>query len=319
MNARLRHALVGLFYSALIVSLAWYLTTIDWERLMAIRIDPVYLSVGTIVALVPLFGYVWAWGVILTSIGAPVRVSTTLILVYARAWLGRYIPGKAPWILGKIYFASREGIPKSKLAVSSLLEAALQVVAALAISVALLLFDRRLDALGWQTSVLLVVVFIGCVVAVVPSVFNALLRIGFRLLRRQLQTVDHVTWNTIASAGSLYVGISLVSGFGTFFVAKAIDADLDWGSAVYVAGAGILAGALGMLAVFAPSGLGVRDGVILVLLSMVMSTELAFAVTVVSRLWSVVVDALFVAIAWFIARLGADRGPVTPSVSVGED
>ncbi len=292
---------------ALIASLAWYLTTVDWAEIAALRLEPLWLVVGTVIAVVPLFGYVLVWVIILRSIGADVRFDSEVLSVYARAWLGRYIPGKAPWILGKIYFASRRGIPTGKLAVSSLLEAALQVVAAVAVSVAVLLVDRRLAEVGWQITAMLWIALAVSVLAVAPPVFNALLRVGARVLRRELASADRIGWRSLGTSSAVYVVLSVVSGSGLFFIARSINPDLGWNELPYVAASGILAGAIGMLAIFAPSGLGVRDGILLAMLTVVMSPEEALAVTIVSRLWSVVVDAIFVAVAAVIAGFGSRR------------
>jgi len=54
---------------------------------------------------------------------------------------------------------------------------------------------------------------------------------------------------------------------------------------------------LSMLAVFAPAGLGVREGIQLTMLLLVMSPEQALVATVLMRVWSIVTDALFAALA----------------------
>jgi uncharacterized membrane protein YbhN (UPF0104 family) len=58
-----------------------------------------------------------------------------------------------------------------------------------------------------------------------------------------------------------------------------------------------------MIAVFAPSGLGVRDGIQLVLLSLIFPNEIALAITIFSRLWSAAVDVLFYLVAELTYRL----------------
>ena len=62
------------------------------------------------------------------------------------------------------------------------------------------------------------------------------------------------------------------------------------------------AGAVGMLAVFAPSGLGVREGVQLLLLSRIMPTETAVALAVLGRLWSTAIDVAFYALTQAVGR-----------------
>jgi uncharacterized membrane protein YbhN (UPF0104 family) len=65
---------------------------------------------------------------------------------------------------------------------------------------------------------------------------------------------------------------------------------------LFVMGADTLAGAIGMIVIFAPSGIGVREGIQLTLLSLIMPKELALIITVVTRLWNVLVDLLFFAL-----------------------
>ncbi|MDQ3065383.1 MAG: hypothetical protein M3Q36_03890, partial [bacterium] len=67
--------------------------------------------------------------------------------------------------------------------------------------------------------------------------------------------------------------------------------------ALFIMGVGNIAGAISMLAIFAPSGLGVREGVQLTLLSLIMPTELALLVTITTRLWGVAMDVIFFGIA----------------------
>ncbi len=73
-------------------------------------------------------------------------------------------------------------------------------------------------------------------------------------------------------------------------------------------GAASLAGAASMLAIFAPSGIGVREGIQLVLFSLIMPKELALAVTIITRLWSVGMDFVF----FGLSRLIAGKAVTTP-------
>ncbi|MEJ0072835.1 MAG: lysylphosphatidylglycerol synthase domain-containing protein [Candidatus Saccharibacteria bacterium] len=171
--------------------------------------------------------------------------------------MGRYIPGTAPWILGKIYFASKHGISKQKLAVSSLLEGGLQIVTMLVFSLALLIFDKRLDVLGDGFKLLMVLVAIAGIVILIPSVFNRLVSKAYRLLRHKILPAEHLaTSQTIIRGTALYLVDALINGVALFFIAKAVDPSLAYSNMVFAMGAASLAGAASMLAVFAPGGLG---------------------------------------------------------------
>jgi hypothetical protein len=73
-----------------------------------------------------------------------------------------------------------------------------------------------------------------------------------------------------------------------------------------------LAGAVGILSIFAPSGLGVRESVQLLLLPLVMPAEVGLVVTIAARLWSIAVDVAFYA----ITRVGTGAVP-TPESATG--
>src|SRR5690606_15773151 len=104
--------------------------------------------IATLLAMAFRYWGAFIWLAILRTLGATrLRQNLSQLLhVYAKSWLGRYIPGTAPWILGKIYFASKLGVSKNKLAVSSLLEGGLQIIVTLVIAVGILLLDPKVDS-----------------------------------------------------------------------------------------------------------------------------------------------------------------------------
>src|SRR5690606_3920237 len=128
--------LPSLFYISIVVFLFLYLRSIDFSKLKGIEVAWQYLLLSGVFMLIARYIGVFVWMNILKNLGAKNLKESTpqLTYVYAKSWLGRYIPGTAPWILGKIYFASKLGVSKNKLAVSSLLEGALQIVVVIALS-----------------------------------------------------------------------------------------------------------------------------------------------------------------------------------------
>ena len=287
------------FYGLLLVFLVLYLRSIDYSKLADISISWPYVLIATAFALAFRYWGAFIWVVLLHSLGAAtVRLNRTLVYIYAKSWLGRYIPGTAPWILGKIYFASQQGISKNKLAVSSLLEGALQIIVQFLFALALLAFDPRLDIISGQIKLLILVAIVGCVVALIPAVFNKLVATAYQLIKKKTFAREHyASGRTIGKGFGLYVIGALLSSLSLFFIAKAVYPALGYDQLLFVMGVGTLSGAVSMVAIFAPSGLGVREGIQLALLSLIMPTEYALVITVVTRLWSILVDMLFFAAA----------------------
>ncbi len=290
-----------LFYAAIVVAFGWFLASVDWASLSEIEPAWGWLLAATALALGFRYLGVFVWRVVLTRLGAgtlpPFRV---LADIYAKAWLARYIPGTVPWIAGKIYLAAAHGISKSRLAVSTLVEAAAQVVAVGAVSLALLAIDPRV---GEISPTLRIVVAIGALagfVAMSPPVFNRILAFGFRVLKRG--TAVAVGWPVVRDSLALYGGGALVSGLAYAFLMRSVVPDVGVTDLVFLVGAFGFAGVVGTLTPLVPSGLGTRDATQLVLLLVILPAPTAALVVLLSRVWSAAVDVLFWAVAVVAAR-----------------
>lgn len=311
----LRRGVPVLFYVLLAVFLFLYVRSVDWGQLAGIRWNWWSVAVATAISLGFRYWGVGIWFYLLRRLGATGLEGSGVALtaVYAKSWMGRYIPGAATWIIGKVYFASRHGVSRARLGVSGLLEGGLQIAATLALALVLLLVDPRTHALDPWIVVLMVVAFVGCVVCLVPRVFVLLVSTALRILRRQPLDEDVTPGiGTVLGGAGLYVVGALFSGTAYYFITLAVYPALHPADAAFVIGAASMASAISMLAVFAPGGLGVREGVQALLLGLVMPAPIALVVVVVTRVWSLAVDALFLLCAlaptWFGRRRAEERG-----------
>jgi uncharacterized membrane protein YbhN (UPF0104 family) len=138
----------------------------------------------------------------------------------------------------------------------------------------------------------------------VPPVFNRIVSVAYRLLRHKVLDKEHLASGGTILKGVLLYGIGgLVNGVSFFFIAKAVDPSLSYHNMTFVMATGNLATAASMLAIFAPSGIGVREGIQLVLLSAIMPKELALLVTITTRLWGVVMDIIFFGVSRLLSGL----------------
>jgi uncharacterized membrane protein YbhN (UPF0104 family) len=303
----------GVFYVLLVAFLVFYLRSLDWAQIRNAHFIWGYVLIASLFGLITRYWQVFIWFVLLKGLGAQGLGHSRwqLIYVYAKSWMGRYIPGTAPWILGKIYFASKHGIPKNKLAVSSLLEGALQVTVVMALAFLMLLFDRRLNVVKIDTKLLMAAVLAGCIIAILPPVFNRLMAFAYRLIKHQPLGAENVASSTTILKGvGLYAVGGLLNGLSLFFIAKGVYPSLSYHDLLFVMGVGNLASAASMLAIFAPSGLGVREGIQLVLLSIIMPKEFALLVTVITRLWGVAMDFVFFGLSKWLTKTGNTPSPL---------
>lgn len=292
-------------YGLIAIFLIRYLRTLDYDRIRDLSISYKWAIVATAVSLAFRYWGVFIWRVILSTLGAvDLPRFTILALVYAKAWLGRYVPGTVTWIAGKVFLASSHGISRRRLLVASVLEGAMHVIAILAISLVFLGIDERLDVVPTPARLTLLALGLALSVVLIPRVFNRLTVLMLRVTRRENLAPGDLTINgrTVANAFGLYGIGYFISGASHFFWARAIY-PLGFDDFFFTVAAFNIAGAIGILSIVTPSGLGVREGVLLVLLPVIMPKEAALVLTASSRLWSVVVDLLFVAIAQSFERI----------------
>lgn len=301
-----------LFIALIVIFFALYLSDIDYSRISGIEPSWLWLTMASLIALAFRYLGVFVWRRILLDLGAQkVPRFRTLSSIYAKAWMGRYVPGKVTWIAGKVYLASSQGISKSRLAVASTLEAVVQVVALTTVSLLLVGLDVRTAVIWPEVKILLVLFAVVMIVLLHPRIFNWMIQFVYRTVARKPAHPElQSNKKSVYSSFILYSIGTFVSGASYFFLVFSLVEGASWQLFFYIVGTYGLAGAIGMAIPLLPSGLGVRDGVQLVLLSAVFSKEISLVLVVYSRLWSSLIDVLFYVIA---EMLDGKKNQVRPS------
>jgi uncharacterized membrane protein YbhN (UPF0104 family) len=290
------------FYALAAIFLFIFAQSLDLESFAIISPNPIWLGAATAIGLATRFLFARIWLFFLNQSGSLSKFETgELYLVYAKSWLGRYIPGSVTWVIGKVVFAAKLGIAKSRLAISSFLEAVLQLLTVLLTATLLLVLDPRTASFAGQWIWALLAVAVVGIVFVLPPVFRFWVGRIYRLIRKaELDKALIPGAKPLLQGFFLFVLSSLASGLALFFVALATVPDLGFGELLFILAASNLASAISMVAVFAPAGIGVREAVQIAALSVVMSPEQALAVALGMRVMSLVWDLLFAVTARFM-------------------
>jgi uncharacterized membrane protein YbhN (UPF0104 family) len=309
---RTRRTLVALLKVALTVLVSVFIVRsvgIDLEALRTMEAggwSPAPLPlVGSVLVL--LLGYAWSatlWGRMVRELGGPSLPRRTSVPLFLVANLGRYVPGKVLQIAGLTFLARERGVPPGIAAGAAVLGQAVAILGATLVGVAAFLspaLPASIRIWGW-IGLGLVGVFVAA--TSVPGILTRLERIAFALARRvrrmkpggeeEVHARDSadpplvprnfgvrwtllyaMNWGLYATAfWLLFVGLQ---GFTPFlYVAPAFAAS-------YVGG---------YLALFAPAGIGVREGLLVAFLAPVMEAEPALALAVVTRIWSTAVEVI---------------------------
>ncbi len=285
------------FYAAFLIFLTHYLQGLDFSKMASLKLAPVYLLFALPIALLVRFMLSMAWMLLIKQYGENVNSYLKLNYVYAKAWLGKYIPGKVAWIAGKVYFAAEQGISKKILAVTTVIEAGIQMMTALGVAFLFLLLSGQFSEIDFRLVIFSAISFVAILLLFIPPIFNYCVSTALLIIRgKQLSEDLKLRVAPFFQINGLYALTHALGGIPFFCLIKAIYPELELNSFFYLGAVSLLSGVIGTLAIFAPSGLGVREGVQLLLLTLVLPKEIVVLAVLVSRIWSVMLDLLFYAI-----------------------
>jgi uncharacterized membrane protein YbhN (UPF0104 family) len=102
-----------------------------------------------------------------------------------------------------------------------------------------------------------------------------------------------------------YCGTWLIGGFAVYFMLRSVGAEVGLETIPYLGGVSAVGAIVAVLAVFAPSGLGVREATMYGLLLALTTSGPALGVTVINRLVITLVEVILFAVgivSWRFAR-----------------
>lgn len=238
------------------------------------------------------------WRVLLADLGTrlPLPPSASVFFV---GQLGKYLPGSVWSVVAQADLGSRLGVPRRRMGVVGLLSILLSVLtgAILGVPAVPALLARSEDFRWWWFLPALLLLLL-----LWPRLLNRGVALLLRVLRRE--PLEHrLTTPAIALTAMWFVLAWLGVGLSVLVLAHAVAPERSWGSLVVSSICGFaLASAIGMFSFIVPAGVGVRDGILALLLGALMPFPAAIAVVVVSRFFSVVADVVVAASGWAWAR-----------------
>ena len=232
------------------------------------------------------------WGLLVVQLSPIGPKFSSLLRLFLYTWPGRYVPGTLPYHVARVLFAERIGTPRQAVGASIAYEAILQVGTAAMVGAVGILMSVTLaesSAGAYAQYVLLVLPL-----AALPLAFQRgiLLPVSSYLLKaagkEPLPADALLTNRQTATAFAWYCLIHLLNGVAFYLVVAGLgDSSVNPTLAV---GAYSLAGVAGVAVPFVPGGIGVREAVLIALMSGAMPAEEAAIAAAAARALSVLAD-----------------------------
>jgi uncharacterized membrane protein YbhN (UPF0104 family) len=259
-------------------------------------LTPVALVVSALTGALAIIFSLFGWRALLGDAGSPValRPAARIFLV---SQLGKYIPGSVWTVLAQVELGRELDVPARRSATVSLLALSVSTLAGLVMASLALPFSSMTLArnYGW--------VFLAAPLLLLllhPRAVAAWSGLAFRLLRREPEPLL-LSWRGLAAAAvwAMLTWVALGIHFGVLVRSVAGSRPEIWWLSL---GVFALAWVAGFLFVVAPAGAGVREAVLVLGLSSVVSPAGALLLALVSRVVLVVVDVVLAGVALAVGR-----------------
>ncbi len=307
---------VGLLGALVVIGVSsWFLI----ERLIrhwdsvgpAIRdapLVPLVAALGTAGA--AMIGLGLAWHVILVALGER-RGRGEVLSWYFAGEIGKYMPGGVWQLLGRSELATRAGVRRS-VAYTSVGLSLLQLVASGAVTVSLIAPWALEEFSPWLrvAGVLVAPLVVGCLH---PRVMAVAARLVEKLSRGRV-SIPALIWGQAVKVVMAGVPSWALIGVTHLLLSSALGVDA---SPMRVIGASIIAWVVGIFAVLAPAGLGVREVVFVSVAAM--NPGYGAAVSTAARLCFVLVDAVGAALSFAVLARRGRNGATGRSVEMVQE
>ncbi|KPK64382.1 hypothetical protein AMJ83_02920 [candidate division WOR_3 bacterium SM23_42] len=271
---------------------------LNWSKIPFERIQfNVWLLALSFCALVIYFViYSKSWQAIMQALGAPITFSQSTWMI-ATTQIGKYLPGKVWYIVGRVYVGRKANLEGKKLTLSMVLELGLVYITG-----GIVFAFTTLIAGDYKTTWLIISIMltIAGITMLHPRILSRVSNFFLRMMKKPEIRIT-LTYRQISQISLYFFGIWIAQIIGFYLLISAIF-PVPLFSVFRIASAYALAWMSGSVAIFAPAGLGVREGIMTLLLSSILPTPLAIAISFIARIWVTIFELMIFFVGLIIRR-----------------
>jgi glycosyltransferase 2 family protein len=206
----------------------------------------------------------------------------------AKAWsvsqLGKYMPGKAGVLLVRL--DANKNHPKKTIALATLVEFITGFIASCLLILISIFFLR--DVIPYYFKIFALICSAILLILLHPGLLEPLTNAGLKFFNRE-PIRDFPSFSLILKFVFINILIGIPYGLGLYFSLNCF-ADINFTYIIPITGIYYLASLVGMAALFAPAGIGVREGLIFLVLPALIAKQVVIAGTIMIRIISLAVE-----------------------------
>jgi hypothetical protein len=263
---------------------------------------PGWLIAACLIGFLSYLVHPYALKALVEAHGPVMSYSTALGLCYL-PWLGKYVPGKIWSIITGLYLFKKEGIPQQIAAACIMLFTALNVVAGLLITWVFGV-PGVIGSVGVWPLVGLAGVILLCVS---PRILYPAMNCVLRWARRPEIDVGVTIYNLYRIL-LIMVASNVIYGLGFACLVRSFAA-FSPEATPHLVGLMAIGEVSGFLALFAPAGIGVREGVLMAGLTPLVGAGPAIVISGASRVWGTALEFITIGLGWVALKYFGSGNP----------
>jgi hypothetical protein len=255
--------------------------------------NPLYLLLSIIFLIFFYLIHSYIWKDILKELGYRLSFIKTL-KIRSLSEIGRYTPGKIWHVLGRIYFSKKVKIPTATTIVSMVIETLLMIFST---TILFLIFIKNIQEIN-LTYLLIILITIFFIILIIKSKrFNKILN---KILFKLNKTSEPIKISISSLSLLKFFGYYLISwsaiGVAFFYSIKLFYPSLSFIEIPTMISIFAISWVLGFISLLTPGGLGVREGVMTILLANYVTLSIAIVSPIIMRFLTIFVELIMATI-----------------------
>ncbi len=285
--------------AALIILAIGYFYSLEVRRNWAslqnfeVKINAIYLIIAMCFYLLSYLSETFIWQVCMNNYLGGRRLNfPQSVAVVNSSGLLKYLPGRIWTYAAQLVWLKKYNISKSAILYVNLICILGSVIVSLYLGLIYLAFYT--DFMTGRTIVFIFVILIlfnFAYIAWNSFLMNKLIALAGRLVRKEIQLLSD-SKSLSAFIQLIYMISWSLMGFGGYFLAGGIGLNIQYDETAAILASMSISWLTGYIAVISPGGLGIREGMMLVMLNGIVETRIALIFPLLSRFMSLIAEAL---------------------------
>lgn len=258
----------------------------NWSKIpfKDLHFNILFLCISFLALILHFLSYSKSWQEIMRALGLPIRFSQSSWII-STTQIAKYLPGRIWYMVGRVYVGQKEKMSGKSLAVSMILETCLLLISS---SIIFLISTLVVGNYSFGNLVICIIALVAAIIVLNPYILSWVTNLFLRIFKKPEVKIT-VSYLHMLKLSVYFFGLWIAQIVGFYFLINALY-PVALSKIFSLATAYTLSWIMGFIVIFTPGGLGVREGAMSLLLSPIMPTPLAIAISFIARVWITVFE-----------------------------